>query len=301
MWDKFPKLREVDREKFARDMARPLPEKQYVMYFTPRSGSSWVTDIAKQTKRLSIPGEAFNPSFLPNMTRAYNATTMDEYCDILIRRRNTEGVFGFQITAHQLTAVFRNEADFLRRFPGPICFWLIRKDIVLQAISLFKMQQTRISHAPQTSAEEIAAREASFDYDADAIQHWLRHILQAEMATEELFARAGLQPLRMSYERNAEMKTNHIVNVMGQHIGIPTMKMPLLESSHNKIATQRNDLFADRFRTERREFLRRVTDLRAEMLGKLEYYGPRREREAYLRAQAAADDLAANPLPDLGV
>jgi len=293
MWKKFPRAGEVDREKFARDMARPLPDKTYVMYFTPRSGSSWITDIAKQTKRLSIPGEAFNPSFLPEMTRAYNATTMDEYCAILMRRRNTEGVFGFQITHHQLAAVFRSEADFLARFPTPICFWLIRKDIVLQAVSLYKMLQLSVSHAPQITAEEIRAREAAFRYDGPAIRHWLDHILQAERATEALFARTGLQPLRMSYERNAEMKTNHIVNVMGQHIGIPTMKMPLLHSDHHKIGTPRNEDFADRFRADYRDYLRRVDDQRQPMLAKLGYYGPRSEKAAWLAAQAAAGSAVA--------
>lgn len=274
MWKAFPRPQDVDRERFERDMTRPFPDKQYVMYFTPRSGSSWVTDIAQKTQRLSVPGEVFNPNFLPQMTQVCNATNMDEYCESLKRRRNTDGVFGFQITYHQLAAVFRNEKDFLSRFPGPLCFWLIRKDIVLQAVSLWKMQETQIAHAPQTTPEEIAEREVLLRYEGPAIRHWLMHIHNAELATEKMFARAGLRPLRMSYERNAEMTPNDIVNVMGRHIGIDHIDLPPLQSGHAKIATASNDLFALRFREENAAFLRKIDDQRGRMLWQLDDYGP---------------------------
>lgn len=283
MWKAFPRPRDVDRAKFEHDMQRPVPGKQYVMYFTPRSGSSWLTDIAGKTRRLSIPGEIFNPGFLPEMTRAVNATSMDEYCAVMQRRRNTEDVFGFQITHHQLAAVFRNEADFLARFPGPICFWLIRRDIVLQAISLWKMQQTRIAHAPQSSPDAIAAAEDGLTYDSAGIRRWLLHIHAAETASEAMFARHGLAPLRMSYERNAEMKPNHIVNVMGQHLGIARMQMKPLQSGHSKIATASNDAFAARFRAENRDFIDRIDTARAPMLEQLAYYGPRLRQSPRLR------------------
>ena len=276
MWNKFPRLHEVDRDRFARDMARPLPDKQYVMYFTPRSGSSWITDIAGKTRHLSIPGEIFNPNFMAQMAQKLNVTRMDEYCEVLKRRRATAGVFGFQITHHQLAAVFRDEADFLARFPSPVCFWLIRRDIVLQAVSLYKMQATKISHAPQTSPDAILRAEVDFSYDGAAIKHWLLHILGAELATEAMFARFGLKPLRMSYERNAEMKPNHIVNVMGRHIGLPGMKLKPLQSAHSKIATPANDLYAARFRAENAGFLAGIDAQRAVTLDQLEYYGPRR-------------------------
>ena len=275
MWKNFPRQSELDRDRFALDMARPLPEREYVMYFTPRSGSSWITDIVWQTRRLSLPGEVFNPNFLPNIIQSYNASSMDEYCDVLRRRRNTRGVFGFQITYHQLAAVFDRESDFLARFPSPVCFWLIRRDIVLQAISLYKMVQTQAGHAAQTPLDEIARRDQGVAYDGAAIRHWLQHILNAEIKTEDMFARHGLKPMRMSYERNVEMHPNHVVQVMGQHIGVPKMRLKPLESAHSKIATATNDSFADRFRSQYAGFLQEVDAQRSPMLGQLEYYGPR--------------------------
>lgn len=294
MWKKFPRLGALDRDRFASDMALPLPGKQYVMYFTPRSGSSWITDIAGKTRKLSLPGEVFNPNFLPKITQSYNATTMDEYCEILKRRRNTQDVFGFQITYHQLAAVFRNEADFLKRFPSPTCFWLIRRDIVAQAVSLYKMVQTQVAHAPQMDVDEIHAREQSFTYDGPAIRHWLQHILSAEMKTEAMFARFGLTPLRMSYERNIALHPNHLVNVIGKHVGIAHMRMKPLQSEHGKIGTARNDAFATEFRSDHAGFVQEVAEQRQEMLSLLGEYGPRPYARRKARRHVAA--IAAIPL-----
>ena len=277
VWSDFPAAHEVDRERFSQDLARPMPKVQYVMFFTPRSGSTWVCDLATRTKRLGVLGERFNPNFLPAMTRAMNVTNLDEYCDIAPRRRASNGVFGFQITHHQLKAVFGSEEAFLARFPTPHCFWLIRQDIVLQAISLYKMQVTKVAHSPQANSTKIESREDQFVYDAREIRRWLEHILTAEMATEEMIATAGLTPLRMSYEHNVTLKPNHLLNVMGRHMGLPTMRMKPIASLHNKIATTKNATFAERFREEEAAFLRHVDVQRAPMLEKLAYYGPRRK------------------------
>jgi LPS sulfotransferase NodH len=284
VWNGYPDIGEVDRDRFARDMAMAPAKTRYVMYFTARSGSSWVCDLATRTRRLGVLGESFNPNFLPAMTRAMNATDLDEYCDIAMRRRARGDVFGFQITHHQLMAVFGSEDAFLDRFRTLHCFWLIRRDIVLQAISLHKMQVTRLSHAPNASPEEIEARDRGFTYDRAEIKRWLSHILAAEQATEAMIERAGLEPLRMSYERNTELKPNHLLNVMGRHMGLPTMRMKPVGSVHSKIATTANDDFAARFREDEQAFMAEVDALRAPMLEKLVYYGPRR------KGQPVSDD-----------
>lgn len=275
VWTGYPAASEVDRERFERDMQLPLPDTEYIMYFTPRSGSTWVCDIATRTRRLGILDESFNPNFMPDMTRALNATDLSEYCAVSRRRRARGGVFGLQITHHQLRAVFGSEDAFVKQFSTPHCFWLVRRDIVLQAVSLYKMQVTKLAHAPHASHEKIQFREARFVYDGAEIRRWLEHILLAEQSTEALFAKFGLTPLRMSYEHNTTLKPNHLLNVMGRHMGLPTMRMKPIRSDHHKIATDRNAEFADRFRRENQTFLSEVEELRAPMLEKIGYYGPR--------------------------
>lgn len=269
MWKGFAKASDLDRARFEKDMKLPAAPNRYVMYFTPRSGSSWLTDIAERTRQLSIPGECFNPNFLPDMTRAMNATNIDEYIDILRRRRNTRGVFGFQITHHQMNAVFKSRGDFLDRFRADKSFWLIREDIVLQAISLHKMQITQLSHAPQISHSDIAKQDKTFPYNAREIKRWLNHILQAELGSEKLFAEAGIKPFRMSYEVNTSLRPARVLNAMGHHLGLDHMKGLKLKTAHRKIGTGTNELYAERFREEMREYMIEVNETRAKMLSKV--------------------------------
>ena len=236
---------------------------------------------------LGRPGESFNPRHLNKMARALNATNLKDYCEMLARRRSTKGVAGFEITHHQLRAVFRSNARFQNHYPDPHVFWLVRKDIVAQAVSLYKMTITRVSHSTKLSAEDIAAREATFTYDAHRIAHWLDHILVAEQRTEVLFAEANWTPMRLWYEWNVEVGAQVMLNRMAEFMGLPMVSKGAAPSSaHHKIATGKNAEFAERFAHDRRDLLERVAEKRAPTLEKLRPY--RQQLNMNLRPVAAA-------------
>lgn len=272
----LPTRAETDPAVLQRDLDLPPPRIEHVTFFTPRSGSTWLADVMSRTRRLGHVREAFNPRFLPKMAQSMNATTLDEYCAVVGRRWQTQGVFGFQITHHQLSAVFGQDAEFLSRYPARHALWLVRRDIVQQAVSLHKMETVRVSHAPRLEAAEIAQRDSGFAYDAAEIRRWIRHIRVAERDTETLIAEAGLEPLRMTYEHNVTLKPNHLINVIAHHLGLPTLRMKPLSSPHRKIATDLNRQFAERFRDEERGFVDEIDAERAPMLDRVGYYGPRR-------------------------
>ena len=71
--------------------ALPAPDLRYIVHFTARSGSSWLTDIARQTGALGSPGEFFNPRFVPGIARSLGAPDMDRYVAALTRRRASGG------------------------------------------------------------------------------------------------------------------------------------------------------------------------------------------------------------------
>ncbi|APX14359.1 Stf0 family sulfotransferase [Tateyamaria omphalii] len=281
MWKTFASPAELDRDRFDKEIEKPAARTRYVMHFTPRSGSSWLTDLAMRTKRLSQPGECFNPNFMPRMTRALNARNMDEYIAILERRRNTRNVYGFQITHHQLIKVFGKNAAFAARFPVADwhSFFLIREDIVAQAVSLHKMVQTDISHAPQVSADDITERERAYAYDGAEIKRWLAHILAAEQGSEAFFAETGARPFRMSYERNLAVKPHRVVNTMCRHLGIARLKTPPPDSTHSKVGTGQNTDYAARFRDEYPDVVAETDALRAPTLARLEEYRPPAQRD----------------------
>lgn len=261
---------DVDRTPLLRLMRRPAADKLFVILFTARSGSSWLTDIARASGRLSYPDECFNPGFLPTMSRALSSATMADYIAALTRRRNTHGVYGCQLTYHHLRAAFRDEDEFLSYFRNAAFFWLMREDFVLQAVSLYKMVATSIGHAVQADAETRAAAEAAFGYDGDSIAHWMNHNLVAERATAAMIARHSLTPLRMSYEDITAAGTLATVNLMAHHIGIQPITVERIDSAHVKLATDRNAEFAARFRKENAELVALVEAERAPWLADLQ-------------------------------
>lgn len=274
MFSPFSPVKRLDRDRFEQDMQLPPAGTRYVMHFTPRSGSSWLADLATQTKSLGAPDECFNPNFMPNMSMAMNAADLVEYKSVLMRRRNMRDVFGFQITYHQMIKVFGSAEGFAARFPVSdwASFWLIREDIVAQAVSLFKMVETTIAHAPQTHMEEIAERDRGLVYDGEQVQRWLTHVLKAERGSEAFFAQTDTQPLRMSYERNLATIPRRVVNVMCGHLGLRLVR-EIPESTHRKIATGLNADFATQFRADFPNFLRDVAAEREERLARISDYG----------------------------
>lgn len=274
----FPVPAAPDRARFARDMAMALPQLGYVLHFTPRSGSSWLGDVLTRSRRLGIPAEAFNPNLMPKMVQAMNAVTLDEYCEVLPRRRSRGDVWGFEITAHQIAAVFGDEKAFLARFGHLPAIWLVRRDIVAQGVSLAKMSATRLGHAPQADAGSIAAADKQLRYDAAAIRYGIEHVRNAEIQTEAMFARQGIVPLRMSYEENVSHPPVHLTKVVGHHVGLGRMRVraEALASPHTPISTSLNIEFADRFRAENPGFVAELEAARAPMLERIRPYAPRR-------------------------
>ncbi|GGL78865.1 Stf0 family sulfotransferase [Wenxinia marina] len=274
---RFPAPEAPDRERFAAEMAGPAAGTGYAIHFTPRSGSSWLTDIAARTGRLGIPGEYFNPNFMPRIAQSLNARDMDEYVSMLARRRARGGVWGFEVTHHQIRAVFGSDAAFLDRFGELSAIWLVRRDIVAQGVSLAKMAAVGISHAPSIGARDVARAERGFAYDAAAIRHWIAHIRAAETGSEALFAAAGIAPLRLAYEDNTGVPPHRVVKRIARHVGLGRIRVPgeaLKASPHNRVGTGQNRDFAKRFRDEEAGWLAAIEAARAPMLARIETYPP---------------------------
>lgn len=260
---------ERDPDAFEKIMQRRAARKRYVIYFTPRSGSSWLTDILRQTNRMGHANELFNPNFMPGIARALQADNITDYIRASRRRLNTRGVFGFEITFHQLKAVFPGENGFVGRFGDVPSFWLIRENIVEQAVSLAKMVSTNVAHSSTSTDEQRKTSDAQFSYDPAVIKRWLKHILNAELGNEDFFERHGISPLRMSYERMMPLGPERVVRLMATHVGVEDLPEMSFEARHQKLATARNSDYAERFRRDEASFLAEVEAQRAPFLARL--------------------------------
>lgn len=123
-------------------MERPLPERHCAIFFTPRSGSSYLTDLMAGTGVMGDAGEVFNPQMLRSIARAMGATSFEMYLAKVLRARNTHGMFSAELTWPHLLSIFHTEARFLRIFKPSCYLWLTRDDVVAQAVSNMAMVQT---------------------------------------------------------------------------------------------------------------------------------------------------------------
>lgn len=251
-------------------LTRPAPQDRYVIFFTPRSGSSWLTGIVEQSDRLGCATEVFNPNFCRRHAQRQGIADLEQYIDYAMRRDNRGGVFGFEITANHIRQTFGGPAQFRQHFGADPAFWLIRQDIVAQAVSLAKMAATNVAQSVAVSAEQRAAADAGFAYDPQAIRKSLMRIMSMERLSERWFAKWGLRPLRMSYEQITALTPHQMLNVIARHAGQPDVPPVDIQPRHEKLGTARNTDYAQRFRTEQAAWLAPIEAERAEWLDKLD-------------------------------
>ncbi len=266
---RFAKDDAVSESRRIHGHSKSQAEVTLVIHFTPRSGSSWLASLLAGSQRLGTGFELFNPDFIPSIAQVYGARSLEEYIELARHFGARGGVMSFEIVSHQLNAVFRDRGDFFTAYRGCPSFWLIREDIVAQAVSLAKMVRTKIGHATQTDAAARRAADDAFSYDREEISRWLRHILAAERLSEQWFAEFGVSPTRLSYERLVATPPHDVLAEFSRAAGQPSLPANLLrESPHHKIGTHKNVEFADRFRQQHSEWLAEVEHERSAWVAK---------------------------------
>lgn len=258
----------ADQGRFRHSTRGEAPSRTYAILFTPRSGSSWLTSILAATRVMGTPSEWFNPTLMPTSSRAKGARDLDQFIAAISRHEAHGNIFGFEITHHQLKAVFKTDAAFMARFRDATFFWLTRQDIVAQGVSLDKMVATKISHAANSGPAQIERGDRDYDYDDTRIKKWIQHIRAAEDDTERMIAAYGLNVFRLTYEAITAAGAAETAAFFAAALGVRLPPQAEINSPHRKIATEKNEVFQARFRAEHKRFVARITAERAEMVAR---------------------------------
>jgi LPS sulfotransferase NodH len=139
----------------------------YLILFTARSGSSWLTQAL--TRKLGTPEEYINPAFVRQVAEVVGANDRRSFIRGVQGRTHTSGVFGIEATSEHI-ARFGEEQFFSLLTPNIVVFHLHRWNLVQQAISLFRATETGHYHSPQGVTPDNPP------YDGDKIRHWLNYI-----------------------------------------------------------------------------------------------------------------------------
>lgn len=265
-----------DQDLFDRIMAKPKPHNLYAIFFTPRSGSTRVTRLIGDAKLSNHPGEFFNEYFIDQIAQRHSARNLREFVDLIQRHRQRGGQFGFEITYKQLATTFLTGGRFLSIVKPDHTAWLMREDIVAQAVSGSRLVQTQVPHTPTADQVKLEKAEQQFSYDAPQITAMIKRIMWMEARTEKLIQRANLDTFRFSYEMTNALGPERTTRLLATKLGLPVPAGEVVEL-HQKLPGTKGHAFAERFRVEHMALVANVEKQRAPLLAFIE-----KQKELYL-------------------
>lgn len=249
-----------------------MPTSQYVIYMTPRTGSSWLRDLLRSTNVMGWPEEWFNTTMLQQFSESLKVNSLEAYATLHRGRgQSPNGVYGTTITWHDISALWPDILDdpnsgFLKHFPAreTQAFALYRRDIVAQAVSLYRMMTTRVIDRVNYSDEQQDAAEEQFYYNELGIRDCIERIRFQEKGLHDLFCAHGIHPKTIIYEDIIRADKNQVVDFFVRQVA-PNSDWQAIESAesrHKKIGSQKSSQFAARFMFDHSQYVKEIQEQR---------------------------------------
>ncbi|HEY4031771.1 MAG TPA: Stf0 family sulfotransferase [Caulobacteraceae bacterium] len=195
----------------------PAIRRSLLLATEERTGSEWLCQMLGALGRLGRPSEYLNTGWMRKFIEDYPEDVARQV-EIARRAGTTEnGIFATKLHTQHLDRLL--QADRLTTaFPKPAFVRLSRRDRLGQAISAVRAYQTHAFHAHwDKSAAEC--------YDAQAIHHMLKNLIQLSTRWTLYFSRNGIEPLQLYYEDLQQDPRGSLLKI-AQHVGVE------LESGH---------------------------------------------------------------------
>ena len=230
------------------------PRRCYIIAMTPRSGSSYLCDVLTGTRRLGVPGEILNQQFIPKIIEKIPGRTPGEYLLHVSRVRKTRnGIYGFKASWFQFNNFVRL-LDIQSCLAGYKYIYLTRRNVALQAVSLYKATASSVFHTNIAHDEDAVKKLESLEYDYEEIDKWYRHIVAQEEGWQEYFRSNRIFPCCITYEE-IDQDIHHVVEKIALYLGVNPDKVSLSAkpSVFSKVSDPRNLEWACRFQIERNQ------------------------------------------------
>ncbi len=226
----------------------------YGIAFTPRSGSSWLSEILAGSNVLGNPVEWFNPSARRGAAELSDCDNLLDYFDYLERTRTLGGIFSFEITWNQLRRAI--DAGCVERFEAVRpWFFLRRRRFLRQAVSLYRAEHSGRFHSSQELPDTGAV-----PYNGAEIARSVLRLMHQEAGFSAWFAQQAIKPLPLWYEDLISLEPRDVVLQVGQAIGAPAEALRsaadgLVAASMEKLPAENTVALIQRFRQEHPDFL----------------------------------------------
>jgi LPS sulfotransferase NodH len=131
-------------------------------------------------------------------------------------------------------------------FPKPRYIWVTRKDKVRQAVSLWKAIQTEAWRDDDNAADHEP------QYHEAAVDHLVKMLADHDTQWEAFWARTGIEPLVISYERDlSEAGPEQAVRKVLRHLDLPVPPGWQAPKSMKRQADERSEHWVARYRERR--------------------------------------------------
>lgn len=260
---RLPKMRNRISDAFSTgyltEGKKPQGDKNYIILFTPRSGSSWLTELISNKKILGKPSEWFNPDLMQSAMNGFQQPCHNiyDYCKILQdRHKSPEGFFGAELTATHLS-LLQDLVDVDSVFMQPRYVLQLRGNIVSQAVSLFLATETGFFHASNTINQNNQAV-----YNETKIKKWMAQLLHEEQYFSRHFGQLSTS-YYISWYEDLQRAPEAALNRITQHIaGTTFSSIPESPSVHRKIGSSINLTYEARLREEHPDFVAKIESAR---------------------------------------
>lgn len=227
----------------------------YILFFTPRSGSSYLAELLTKTDRLGQPEEFLNQDLAPLSLKHIAETGCEvkhviDYLTWLIRNRSSDnGVFGLKASygCHRPFVRAGLDNPLFGRFM-PIA--LFRKNILRQAVSLYVAVSTGLFHTNISHSQEVFDKVRALSYDQERLRFWVQHVAVQEAAIGNYIEKEGLNCVQLTYEQvchEPETVIRNIASRLNVNVGKMSCDSPTV---FQKVRTKTNDALIEQFMSD---------------------------------------------------
>jgi trehalose 2-sulfotransferase len=248
----------------------------YVIFITARSGSTWLTEMASRSGRLGVPQEWFNETWIQLDQEALDCrppklagtTDINSYIRKTVADYQSQNrIMGLELAFHQTRMLMEllEKPEYV--VPRITFFYLRRRNLIAQAISLYRSAESGFFHSYQQNPT-LRKRFDSVSYSAIQIQRYAKYLVECERQFEDLFQSCSIDPRRFFYEdlRVALMRVLQWIErtITGQQV---VYDSSLENGVIRPVSDNRNVIWESAFRQEHSEELRILEERRPALRG----------------------------------
>ncbi len=238
----------------------------YLICATPRTGSTFLCSLLRSTGIAGQPESYFRREDETRWAAQWGILREDEsfafseYLEGTINAgRSENGVFGARIMWGTMTELSGNLAGLypgvagsgiklLQAAFGDVQFlYLKRTDVVAQAISRLRAEQTDLWHVTDDTTTTATAQDAHYDFERIGV--FVREADEHNAAWEAWFREQGIDPHRVFYEDLADSPATEIRRIM-TYLRLDPETAGWLESGNKRMADEISHEWAMRYRKE---------------------------------------------------